>query len=68
MYVAGKKEARRDKVYMLWCSSIPRLQDKELLDFETFYERSTGANIDTRPVEVIMAEIDEAMRGLEHGE
>lgn len=53
---------------MLWCSSIPRIQDKELLDFETFYERSTGANIDTRPVDEILKEIDEAMRGLEDGD
>lgn len=43
------------------------LSDKSLYSFKTFFDRVTGAYIDSRPTDVILAEVDEAIARLKDG-
>lgn len=56
----ARKKERDERIFREWCALIPRLQDAKYLDFEYFKNLRTGANVDTRPADVIIAEIDKA--------
>lgn len=57
----AKKKEREERMYMQWCAMLPTL--REYMTFEEFRDMQTGANIDTRPAAVIIAEIKEAHEG-----
>lgn len=57
----ARKQEKEEKYFAEWCALIPRLND-EYLSFENFKKLRSGANIDSRPAEEILAEIDEAHR------
>ena len=51
---------KEDKLYQMWCGMLPKFQ--KFMAFEEFKEKMTGANIDTRSAEEIMADIEETHR------
>lgn len=57
--VARNRE-QDERVYMRWCAMLPSFVDNKFLDYNYFKELVTGSNIDRRPVEDIIAEIDKA--------
>lgn len=66
VYVSGKNKEFKQRIYQQWCAVLPHL-DKEYRSFDKFFDAVTGKNIDTRPIEVITAEIDEAIRSMRNG-
>lgn len=67
MYIAGRNKETKNKIYLQWCCSLSRIRDKQYLIFDNYFDAVTGRNIDTRPADAIMADIDEAMRRLGDG-
>lgn len=58
-----KENKRKEWLAMM----TPMLLSGEYMSFQSYYESSTGKNIDMRPADVIMAEIDAAHAGVEYG-
>jgi len=54
--VLAKTKERDERIYMQWCAMLPSLS--EYKTFDEFIDLITGANIDMRPTEVIIAEIE----------
>ena len=63
--IENEKKAIIERQYL---ALLPLLvQSGKYMTFEKFYEQMTGANIDWRPAEDIIREIDEKHRGLNDG-
>lgn len=59
---------KKDKVFQQYCGMISFLLmtgKKEFIDFERFYDEFTGKNIDWRPKEEILKEVEEINRKME---
>lgn len=60
-FVVKAREIEKDeRIFKEWCAFVPRFSDTKYLDYEYFKAIRIGSNIDTRPVDVIIAEIDKA--------
>ena len=46
-----------EKLYLRWCIWYPHMEKPT--SFHEFYDTATGKNIDNRPIDVIIAEIEE---------
>jgi len=66
----AKEAQKRDEAFQQWTSLLPymSLGYFEYERFENYYNRITGKNIDTRPAEVIIAEIEELHSKFKKGE
>ena len=63
--IENEKKAIVERQYL---ALLPLLvQSGKYMTFDKFYEQMTGANIDWRPAEEIIKEIDEKHRGLNDG-
>lgn len=60
LYNQARKKDQEERLYQQWCAMLP--QFAEYMPFEEFYDDITGANIDRRPTETIIAEIKELHR------
>lgn len=58
MLRAQEKE-RDERFYRQWLVQLPFMNEENYISFADYVDRLTGKNIDTRPAEVILAEIDE---------
>lgn len=58
--VLAREKESDDRIYAQWCGMLPTLN--EYMSFNAFKDKITGKNIDMRPTEVIIAEI-EALHG-----
>lgn len=56
---------KEERIHQEWCAMLPQFM--RYVPFREFYDMETGANIDWRPAEVIMAEIDAMHKGGESG-
>ena len=56
-----------DKLYQLWLTFIPRMNKETYVGFGDFKDSVTGANIDNRSAEEILAEAKEIERRLRNG-
>lgn len=56
-------QEQKEKLYNQWCVQAPHFEKQ--MSFEEFYNLSTGANVDKRPVEALLKEIAEAEKKLE---
>lgn len=63
----ARKKDKEEKLYIQWCAMLP--QFNQYVKFEEFMDMMTGSNIDMRPAEEIIKEIEElhAMKGGENG-
>ena len=49
----------KEKKHQEWCAMIPLMMvTKNYMSFEQYYDMISGKNVDMRPADVIMAEID----------
>lgn len=62
--LAIKKE-REERIERQWLAMLPKMY--EFIPYERFREIMTGENIDWRPVEDIIAEIDAKHEGMKNG-
>lgn len=54
------KEKEKEKRYFLqWVVQLPNMTDETYTNFSSYVDRVTGRNIDKRPVEECMKEIEE---------
>ena len=61
LYVKAQEKERDDRLFAQWVVQLPLMATEEqYTSFEVYRDRMTGANIDTRPAEVIIAEIEAA--------
>lgn len=56
-YRQAKKKDLEERIYMQWCGMLPSLV--KYMSFDEFYDQMTGANIDLRPTEEIIKELEE---------
>lgn len=56
----ARKKDQEDRLYQQWCAMLP--QFAEYKSFEWFKDQMTGANIDMRSVDEIIADIEETHR------
>lgn len=61
------KAHQEDRLYRWWCAIVPNMTSETFMSFEDFRDRMTGANIDKRPAEEILAEAEEIEKRLKHG-
>ena len=61
------KAQRDERLYAWWCALVPNMTTSTFITFEDFRDRLTGANIDTRPAEEILAEVAEIEKRLKNG-
>lgn len=60
LVIYAKYKEREERIYTQWCAMLPTLN--KYISYEQFKDMITGANIDMRPTEEIMAEIEELHR------
>lgn len=56
-YNVAIEEDRKERLYEQWCAMLP--QFTKFISFDEFLNKATGRNVDRRPVEEIMADIEE---------
>lgn len=69
----AQEEERREQIRKQWTAMLPLMSIKYLkyVPFEEYYEKCTGANIDLRSTEEIIADIEETHKkhlGMKVGE
>lgn len=55
--IMARKKDYEDRLYMQWCGMLPRFE--KYMPWNEFYDKMTGANIDLRPTDEIISEIEE---------
>ena len=58
--IYAKLREKEERIYMQWCAMLPTLN--KYMSFEQFRAMITGENVDMRPAEEIMDEIEELHR------
>lgn len=62
------KEEHREKIRRQWLALLPLMVSTDsYVGFEAYYEDVTGANVDNRPTEAILADVEQAEKELENG-
>lgn len=56
---------REEKIYIQWCAMLPQMS--KYMAFNEFMDKVTGRNIDQRPTEVILQELEELKKERENG-
>lgn len=57
--IAKARERERDeRFYRQWLAQLPFMGEDNFIAFDEYRDRLTGANIDTRPTAVILAEME----------
>lgn len=56
----AKEKDQEERIYQQWCAMLPTMN--EYKSFGEFKDILTGANLDLRPADVIIAEIEELHR------
>lgn len=55
----ARKKEKENHIFLQWVVQLPNMTQENYVSFETYLDRVTGRNIDTRPVSECMAEIEE---------
>lgn len=64
----ARKQALDDRIWLQWAIQLPVMGlSGSFIGLKEYKDRVTGANIDTRPTAVIMAEVDDLEREFEEG-
>lgn len=68
LIIKAMREERDERLFRQWTAQLPIMAiTGEIIDFEAYRDRVTGANIDRRPTEEILAELDEVEKQFEKG-
>lgn len=58
-------ETRDERLFRQWCAQLPVMaMSGEAISFEDYRDRLTGGNIDMRPTDELLAELDKVEREL----
>lgn len=58
--IAKAKEKEQEKRFFLqWVVQLPKMTEETYISFESYVDKVTGRNIDARPVDECMKEIEE---------
>lgn len=61
------EQERDDRLFQQWVAQLPWMDKKSYISFEDYKNKLTGANIDTRSVAEIEADLAEVERQLQRG-
>ena len=61
-YKVAKDQDTRERNFMAYCHYLPYMDKKTFISFEDYHRKCTGADIDKRPAEEIMAEVEAIRR------
>lgn len=67
MVEAAAEADKRERLWQMWIAVLPNMREENYISFDLFCQRMTGADIDKRPIEEIIAEAKEAERRLKNG-
>ena len=68
MIAKAREKRQEDRLFQQWVAQLPLMAfTGEITSFADYKSRATGANIDLRPTEVILSELDEIERKLKEG-
>ena len=61
LYRVAVKKEQEDRLHRQWCTYLPLMSQEAIkyMSFGDYVDRVTGRNIDWRPAEEIIAEIEE---------
>lgn len=62
MLSLARERLRDERIHRQWTACLPYMTEDTFISFDEYRDRVTGKNIDVRPTEEILAELDE----LEH--
>lgn len=64
LFAEIRQKQRENRVWQQWVQLLPHMVLKRMnfIEYEDFKNRVTGSDIDTRPVEEIMADVEEVRR------
>ena len=66
LIIKAMQEEHRERIRRQWIALLPVMYTTGVcIGFEEYYDDVTGRNIDTRPTEVILQELDEVERQFE---
>lgn len=55
----AKEKDKEKRLFLQWVVQLPYMQKESFVSFESYVDKATGRNIDTRPVYECMAELEE---------
>ena len=55
----AREKERENKFFLQWVVQLPNMTKETFISFESYVDKVTGRNIDTRPVSECMAELEE---------
>lgn len=55
----AREKERENRLFLQWVVQLPYMQKESFVSFDSYADKVTGRNIDTRPVYECMAELEE---------
>ena len=55
----AREKERENRFFLQWVVQLPKMTQETYMSFESYLDRVTGRNVDTRPVYECMEEIEE---------
>ena len=55
----AREKEKENRFFLQWVVQLPNMDKEHFVSFESYLDRVTGRNIDTRPLSECMAEIEE---------
>jgi len=63
----AREKDREERIFQQWVVQLPLMDEKHFVSFSDYKDKLTGANIDTRSVAAIEADLANAERELQKG-
>lgn len=68
LILRAQDQQQADRIWLQWAIQLPTMAlSGEYISLQAYTDQVTGANIDTRPTSVIMAELDEIEKQFQEG-
>lgn len=61
----AREKERENRFFLQWVVQLPNMTKETYMSFESYVDKVTGRNIDTRPVSECMAELEEIKKMFE---
>lgn len=62
IYKVAKKVEQREQMYLAWVVQLPHMDKEHFTPFQEYFDKCTGANLDNRPAEEILSQVEEIRR------
>lgn len=55
----AREKEKENRYFLQWVVQLPKMTKESFVSFESYLDKVTGRNIDTRPISECMAELEE---------